>query len=189
MTDKTLELLKESGALLEGHFLLSSGRHSNGYCQCALLLRDPERARDALASVAERAREWRPDLVLGPALGGIVVSYELARQLGLKGIFAERENEALTLRRGFSVTQGSRVLIAEDVVTTGKSTLETAALVESAGATVVGAACVADRGESSLPFPIIAGTKLRIESWDAGNCPLCARGIPYVKPGTRQSVK
>jgi orotate phosphoribosyltransferase len=183
---KALELLKECGALLEGHFLLSSGKHSNRYCQSALLLRHPEKASEALAAVVDKLKALRIDAVIGPAIGGIVVSYEFARQLGVPGMYAERENDVLTLRRGFSVEKGMRVLIAEDVVTTGKSTLETAALIEAAGGTVVGVGCLADRGESNLPFPVLSGTRLDIQSWEAKDCPLCAKGIPFVKPGTRR---
>jgi orotate phosphoribosyltransferase len=183
---KALELLKECGALLEGHFLLSSGKHSNRYCQSALLLRYPEKAREALAVVVEKLKGQKIDAVIGPALGGIVVAYELARQLGIPGMYAERENDLLTLRRGFSVEKGMRILIAEDVVTTGKSTLETAALIEAAGGTVVGVGCLADRGESTLPFPVFSATRLDIQSWEAKECPLCAKGLPFVKPGTRR---
>ncbi len=186
MDSRTLELLKESGALLEGHFLLSSGRHSNRYCQSALLLCHPDRAAQALAPVVEQVKALKVDAVVGPALGGIVPSYELARQLGVPGLYVERENEALAVRRGFAIQPGWRVLIAEDVVTTGKSTLETAALIQAAGATVVGVGCIADRGESNLPFPVFCGTKLSIESWKADECPLCAQGVPWVKPGTRK---
>lgn len=186
MESPTLELLKESGALLEGHFLLSSGRHSNRYCQSALLLCHPERAARALAPVAEQVRGLGIDAVVGPALGGIVPAYELARQLGVPGLYVERENEILTLRRGFVIQPGWRILVAEDVVTTGKSTLETAAVIQAAGATVVGVGCIADRGESNLPFPTFAGTQLSIQSWQADGCPLCGQGVPIVKPGTRK---
>jgi orotate phosphoribosyltransferase len=186
MESPTLELLKESGALLEGHFLLSSGRHSNRYCQSALLLCHPERSARALAPVTEQVRGLGVDAVMGPALGGIVPAYELARQLGVPGIYAEREDTALALRRGFVIEPGWRVLIAEDVVTTGKSTLETAALIEAAGGVVVGVGCIADRGESKLPFPVFSGTKLSIESFPPDACPLCAKGMPWVKPGTRK---
>jgi orotate phosphoribosyltransferase len=186
MDSPTLDLLKESGALLEGHFLLSSGRHSNRYCQSALLLCHPERSAPALAPVAEQVRGLGIDAVVGPAMGGIVPAYELARQLGVPGLYTERENDVMSLRRGFTLNPGWRILIAEDVVTTGKSTLETAAVIEAAGAVVVGVGCIADRGESNLPFPVFSGTKLLIESWKADECPLCAQGLPVFKPGSRK---
>ncbi len=188
MESLVLDLLKESTALMDGHFLLSSGRHSDRYCQSALLLQHPEKAAKAFEAVAKEASKLAIDIVVGPAIGGIVPAYELARQLGVAGIFTERENNVVSLRRGFHIKPGARVLIAEDVITTGKSTLETANAITDAGGVVIAVACLADRGESHLPFPTIAGTKLVIQSWAADECPLCKQGILLVKPGSRKAT-
>lgn len=180
-----IEQLKESGALLDGHFLLSSGRHSNGYCQCAKLLQFPHRAEKVLSVVAEKLKDTPVDIVVGPAMGGIVVAYELGRQLGVPAIFTERENGKMVLRRGFEVHPEQRVLVTEDVVTTGKSSLETIEVLKEFGANVVGIACIANRNNGDLDYPIFDAVKLNIESWEPEDCPLCKEGIPYVKPGSR----
>lgn len=185
MNDMVLEQLKASEALLEGHFLLSSGRHSNRYCQCAKLLQYPERAEKVLAVVAEKLKGIQIDMVVGPAMGGIIVAYELGRQLGVPAIFTERVDGVMTLRRGFEVKPGQKLLITEDVVTTGKSSLETIEVLKSYGAEVVGIACIADRSSQPLPYPVYGAVKLNIESWEAADCPLCKEGKPYVKPGSR----
>ena len=188
-------LLKESGAMLEGHFLLSSGRHSDRYFQCARLLQYPGRAAEALAPVAERIRaDMRAgrlvlDAVVGPAMGGIIVAYELGRQLGLPGFFTERDDTgAMTLRRGFTLEKGQRVLIAEDVVTTGKSSGESARVLEALGAEIRALACLVDRRAEGvpLPWPLYAAAVLPAANWEAGSCELCARGLPLVKPGSRK---
>ena len=180
-----LKQLKESEALLEGHFLLSSGRHSNRYCQCAKLLQYPDRAEKVLATVTEQVKDLNIDIVVGPAMGGIIVAYELGRQLGVPAIFTERENGEMTLRRGFEITPGQRVLVTEDVVTTGKSSLETIEVLQAMGAAVVGIACIANRNPGNLEFPIFGAIKLDIESWEIDDCPFCKEGKPYVKPGSR----
>jgi orotate phosphoribosyltransferase len=188
-------LLKESGALLEGHFLLSSGRHSNRYFQCARLLQYPAKAAAALAPVTRRIKDdiktgsLALDAVAGPALGGIIVAYELGRQLGLPAFFTERDDTgAMTLRRGFEVTPGMRILIAEDVVTTGKSSGESAAVLESLGARVAALACLVDRrsGEAPLSWPLYAACEVEAANWEAPSCELCKGGIPVVKPGSRR---
>jgi orotate phosphoribosyltransferase len=194
--EDVISLLRESGAMLEGHFLLSSGRHSDRYFQCARLLQYPDRAAAALALVAARLREdmgagkLAIDAVAGPAIGGIVVAYELGRLLGLPAFFTERDDHGtMTLRRGFEVKPGQRVLIAEDVVTTGKSSGECAGVLEALGATAAALACVVDRRANDaedLPWPLYAAVKVRVENWDAGNCALCKKGIPAVKPGSRK---
>ncbi len=127
-----IEILKECGALLEGHFLLSSGKHSNKYCQCAKLLQYPDKAEKVISLVYEKVKSLNLDLIVGPAMGGITAAYELGRQLGIKAIFTERENNVMTLRRGFEIKPGDRILIMEDVVTTGKSSMETAKVLEEA---------------------------------------------------------
>lgn len=180
-----IEQLKESGALLDGHFLLSSGRHSNRYCQCAKLLQYPERAEKVLAIVKEKVKDLDIDLVVGPAMGGIIVAYELGRQLGVPAIFTERENGEMCLRRGFEIKKGDRILITEDVVTTGKSSLETIKVLQSMGAEIVGIACIVDRRTKELEYPVFGAVKLDIESWEAEECPLCKEGKPYIKPGSR----
>ena len=180
-----IEQLKESAALLEGHFLLSSGRHSNRYCQCAKLLQYPDKAEKVLKVVTDKVKELGIDIVVGPAMGGIIVAYELGRQLGVPAIFTERENGEMTLRRGFEIKKGQKVLITEDVVTTGKSSLETIVVLKEMGAEIAGIACIVNRSTQSLEYPIFEAIKLDIESWEPENCPLCKKGIPYLKPGSR----
>jgi len=183
-----IEHLKQSEALLEGHFLLSSGRHSNGYCQCAKLLQYPERAASVLSIVVEKLKETPVDIVVGPAMGGIIVAYELGRQLGVPAIFTEREDGKMNLRRGFAVYSGQRVLITEDVVTTGKSSLETIDVLKEYGVEIVGIACIVNRSATDIGYPIFEAIKLDIESWEPENCPLCKQGIPFVKPGSRKII-
>jgi orotate phosphoribosyltransferase len=193
--EDVINLLKESKALLEGHFLLSSGRHSNRYFQCARLLQDPAKAAAALAPVAERIRadmaagKIGVDVIVGPAMGGIIVAYELGRQLGLPALFTERDDTgAMTLRRGFEITPGQRVLIAEDVVTTGKSSGESAAALEKLGAKITALACVVDRRAAGVPvsWPLYPACTVEAANWEAGACELCQQGIPAVKPGSRR---
>ncbi len=186
-----LRILKESEAFLEGHFLLSSGLHSGGYCQCAKLLRYPDKAAAVLAAVAAQVRELGVTKVCGPAMGGVIVSYELARQLGVESIFTERKDGVMQLRRGFTVGAGDTVLISEDVVTTGKSTLETVDALTSLGARVIGVACIADRtkGQSALSLPIYSAVRLDFPTYAADACPLCQSGLPLVKPGSRAELK
>ena len=187
--DNNIELLKSCEAFLEGHFLLSSGRHSGGYCQCAKLLRYPDKAAKVLSCVAEQVRNLPITKVCGPAMGGVIVSYELGRQLGKESIFTERKDGIMQLRRGFTVGAGDVVLITEDVVTTGKSTMETVQVLNGLGATVIGVACIADRrGEDCvLDLPVYSAVKLNISSYDANDCPICKEGLlPLVKPGSRE---
>jgi orotate phosphoribosyltransferase len=193
--EDVIALLRESGAMLEGHFLLSSGRHSDRYFQCARLLQYPDRTERALAGLAERLRgairegTLAVDAVVGPAMGGIVVAYELARQLGLPGFFTERDDQGvMTLRRGFEVRQGMNILIAEDVVTTGKSSGESAAVLEKLGATISALACVVDRRAPGVPvaWPLYAACAVEAGNWEQQDCELCKQGIPAVKPGSRK---
>lgn len=181
-----IDELKQSEALLEGHFLLSSGRHSDRYCQCAKLLQYPDRAERVLSVVTEQVKDLPIDMVVGPAMGGIIVAYELGRQLGVPAIFTERVDNVMTLRRGFEVKPGQKLLITEDVVTTGKSSLETIAVLQGMGAEVIGVACLADRSSGDFPYPIYSATKLNIQSWEADECPLCKQGLPFIKPGSRK---
>lgn len=187
MEKMVLDTLKSVDALLEGHFLLSSGRHSNRYCQCAKLLQYPDKAEKVLSVVAEKLKNVEFDVVVGPAMGGVVVSYELARQTGKPGIFAERKDGEMCIRRGFEINKGQKVIISEDVITTGKSSLEVARILEEMGAEVVAMCCIVDRRAEGveLPYPIISAVKLEVASYDAAECPLCKQNIPYVKPGSR----
>ncbi|MCL2276777.1 MAG: orotate phosphoribosyltransferase [Treponema sp.] len=194
--DKIIELLRESGALLEGHFLLSSARHSDKYFQCAKLLQHPKKAEKAFENVTASIKndinngKLKIDVVAGPAMGGIIASYEIARQLDLPSIFTERdENGKMTLRRGFELKKGDNVLIVEDVVTTGKSSLECAAVLETFGAVVSALACVVDRRTdeaNDIPWPVYPAVKIKAVSWEASVCELCKQGIPFIKPGSRK---
>lgn len=187
----TLEAqLREEGALLSGHFKLSSGLHSDTYVQCARFLRRPELAAPAMAVLASRLREAGlvPDVVVGPAMGGVVVSYELARQLGVPALFTERDASGeMVLRRGFTLAPGERVIIAEDVVTTGKSTLEVARVLAEMGVEVLAVASLIDRtnGAAQLPFPNFALLPVRAAVFAADAVPAHLAGVPAVKPGSR----
>ena len=186
-SDQVLTLFRQSGALLEGHFRLSSGLHSGGYLQCALVLQFPAYATTLGAALAERAREWRPTVVLSPALGGIVIGHEVARGLGVKALFAERQEGKLALGRGFSISPDDRVLVVEDVVTTGGSTRETMEVARAAGALIAGAASIIDRSTepTKLDAPLVSLVKYPLPTYEASACPLCAQGVPVVKPGSR----
>lgn len=181
-----IEILKECGALLEGHFLLSSGKHSNKYCQCAKLLQYPEKSEKVISLVAEKVKELGIDVVVGPAMGGITAAYELGRQLGVRAIFTERENNVMTLRRGFEINPGEKILIMEDVVTTGKSSMETARVLEKFGGKVLGIGCIVDRKASDIQLPIYSAVELEFETYDEDNCLLCKDGSKPVKPGSRK---
>jgi orotate phosphoribosyltransferase len=185
MENKVLNILSEVGALLEGHFLLSSGKHSNRYCQCAKLLMHADKSEEVLEVVTEKVKDIDFDIVVGPAMGGIVVAYELGRQLKKPAIFTERENGEMTLRRGFEILPGQKVLITEDVVTTAKSSVEVAELIRSLGGEVVGIASIVDRTTGEIPYPLYSAVKLEIETYDRENCPICKEGIACVKPGSR----
>jgi orotate phosphoribosyltransferase len=182
-----LDLFRRSGALLEGHFRLSSGLHSDRYLQSALVLQYPELAARLGRALAERTEHLQATVVLSPALGGIVIGQEVGRALGIRAIFAEREDGNLTLRRGFSLAPADRVLVVEDVVTTGGSTRETAAVASACGAHVIGAATIVDRSTDAgdLGLPLQALTRLQVPTYTPESCPLCARGDAIVKPGSR----
>jgi orotate phosphoribosyltransferase len=186
--DELLDLFRRSGALLEGHFRLSSGLHSPGYLQCALVLQHPETAEALGRALADRTRSLRPTVVLSPALGGVVIGQEVGRALGVRAIFAERQDGALTLRRGFTLGAHDRVLVMEDVLTTGGSTRETMQVARAAGAQVVGAASIVDRGGASagLDVPFFALFDVALPAYEPDNCPLCADRVPVTKPGSRQ---
>ena len=181
-----VEILKECDALLEGHFLLSSGKHSNRYCQCAKPLQYPDKAEKVISIVKDKVKSLNLDIIVGPAMGGITAAYELGRQLGIKAIFTERENNEMTLRRGFEIKPGDRILIMEDVVTTGKSSMETARVLENAGGIVVGIGCIVDRKVSEIQLPLYSSVELFFETYDEDNCPMCKDGSKPVKPGSRK---
>lgn len=184
---EVIDRFRRAGALLEGHFRLTSGLHSSGYLQCALVLQHPREAEALGAALGERARGLAAQAVLSPALGGIVIGQEVGRALGVRAMFAERQDGALTLRRGFTLGPGERVFVVEDVVTTGGSTKETMAVARAAGAVVVGAGAIIDRsggdGRLDVPFHALATVSLPTYAPDA--CPLCLAGLPVVKPGSR----
>ena len=186
--EELLDLFRRCSALLEGHFRLSSGLHSSGYLQCALVLQHPQHAGALGAELADRVRDLRPTTVLSPALGGLIIGHEVARALGVRAIFAEREDGALRLRRGFSLSEAERVLVVEDVVTTGGSTRETMQVARAAGAQVVAAVAIVDRsgGTAALDVPLHALLDLALPTYDPAVCPLCASGAPIQKPGSRQ---
>jgi orotate phosphoribosyltransferase len=182
-----LTMFRESGALLDGHFRLSSGLHSPGYLQCALVLQDPARAELLGRELASALQVHEATVVLSPALGGLIIGHEVARALGVRAIFAERQDGAMTLRRGFSLAPDDRVVVIEDVVTTGGSTRETMAVAEHAGASVVAAGAIVDRsgGSSRLDVSFHSLLTLALPTYEVTVCPLCASGQPVTKPGSR----
>ncbi len=187
MENRVIELLKESNALLTGHFLLSSGKHSDKYVQCARLLQYPEKSEEVCKIIKEKLVDEKIDIVVGPAMGGIVIAYELGRVLGVPAIFTERENNEMSLRRGFEIKEGQNVLIVEDVVTTGKSSVETMKVIEECGGNVVGVACLVDRtGGRDVGYKLFPAVSLQINTYESDNCPLCKENIELVKPGSRK---
>lgn len=180
--------LIDCGALRDGHFVLSSGRHSDGYVQCALLLESTERAEAVGRALAARLAPFRPQSVLSPALGGVIIGHEVARALGVPFRFSERKDGEMRLRRGFQLHPGERLVIVEDVVTTGRSTNETLALVHSAGAEAVAFGSIIDRSRGGADFeaPFESLLTLDLGTWDAAECPLCAAGGVPDSPGSRR---
>jgi orotate phosphoribosyltransferase len=191
--NEILEIFRKHSAVLEGHFILSSGLHSDRYVQCALVLQHPHVAEQLGSLLAETLRRLCPAVVAAPALGGILVAHEVARALGARAVFTERQEGAMTLRRGFSLVPGEATLVVEDVITTGLSTRETIQCVEQAGGRVVGTGALIDRsgGAADLGLPAQAGlpkaalVTLQIQNYNPADCPLCKAGIPAVKPGSR----
>ncbi|MDR3239135.1 MAG: orotate phosphoribosyltransferase [Clostridiales bacterium] len=186
--DRVEEIFSETGALLEGHFLLTSGRHSGQYMQTAHILQYPRYTEELAQSLAEEFACDGIDVVAGPAIAGIILAYEIARRLNARSLFTERENGVMTLRRGFIIERGERVLVAENVITTGGTVFETLNLIRERGGVAAGVAVLADRSMGTIDF----GVKLRaaytadVKSWEADVCPLCKENaIPLVKPGGR----
>ena len=186
---ESLKILKETKALIEGHFVLSSGLHSDKYVQCAQLLSKPEKSRQICESLAEKIKEKisNIDLILAPAMGGVVIGFEIGRLLKVETIFSERVNGKFELRRNFEIEKGKNVLIIEDVITTGKSSIECAQLVKSAGANLIGYACIIDRSnnKSLIDKEIISQVKIDIPVYDPKNLPEHLSSIKAVKPGSR----
>ncbi len=184
-----LALFRESGALLDGHFRLSSGLHSAGYLQCALVLQHPRHAEVLGRALAGSVGASEASVVLSPAVGGLVIGHEVARALGVRAIFAERENGRMTLRRGFSLAAADRVVVIEDVVTTGLSTRETMDVARASGATVVAAGAIIDRsgGQSQVGVPFAALATLALPTYNPEACPLCGAGVPVYAPGSRNA--
>jgi orotate phosphoribosyltransferase len=186
--EEVVERFRRTGALLEGHFVLTSGLHSTQYLQCALVLQHPAEAEPLGRAIAERFGAGEVETVAAPAIGGIVIGWEVARALGVRSIWTEREGGRMTLRRGFNVRPGERVLVVEDVITTGGSTRETCDALRAAGALVVGAASIIDRsgGRSDVGVQRVALATLDVPAVAPADCTLCARGVPAVKPGSRK---
>lgn len=183
-----LNIFRKTEALLEGHFRLTSGRHSNQYFQCAKVLQHTNYNTKICEMIVEHFKNFEIDTVIAPAIGGIVVGQEVARQLNKSFIFAEREQSALTLRRGFSLVKYEKVLVCEDVVTTGGSVFEVIEIVKSFGAKIVGVGYVVDRsnGRVNFGYPQFSALTVDAVSFSAEDCELCKQGIPLVKPGSRK---
>ncbi|MCX5665742.1 MAG: orotate phosphoribosyltransferase [Candidatus Omnitrophica bacterium] len=185
---EVLGLFEKSGALLKGHFKLSSGLHSEKYLQCALVLQHPDMAERLSKALAGNFSKEKIDVVIGPALGGVTLAYEVARAVGSRGLFTERQDGKMVLRRGFSISKGEKVLVVEDVVTTGGSTKEVIDLVRSFGANVVGVGSIIDRSGVAIDFgaPFKPLAKVEVETFQEDKCPLCKREMPITKPGSRR---
>ncbi|MCX8085231.1 MAG: orotate phosphoribosyltransferase [Calditerrivibrio sp.] len=188
--DQILDVYKRHGAFLTGHFLLSSGLHSDTYLQTALVMQYPVIAESIIGELVKRVYDINFDTVLSPAIGGIRFGYEFARLLRKRAIFAERENDVMTLRRGFTIKAGEAIMIAEDVVTTGKSTMECVKVAEDNGARVVGIVCMIDRsgGEVDFPYPFFPLVRVKVGTFKPEECPMCKQGVPLVKPGSRKNI-
>ncbi len=189
-SERVTEILKEAGVLLEGHFLLTSGRHSNRYLQCAKIFRNTKYSEELCSELANLYKDDNIQLVIGPAMGAVQMAYEVSRHLKVENFFAERdESGAMVLRRGFAIEPGQRVLVVEDVVTTGGSVNEVIALVKNAGGVAAGVGSIVDRTGGKIDFgvPFKAVYSADVTSWDAGECPLCREGkLELVKPGSRK---
>ncbi len=187
--DQILKIFKETDALLEGHFQLTSGLHSPQYFQCAKVLQYPKYMEDLCGIIAENFRKTPIDVVISPALGGIVVGQEVGRQLRVRTMFAERKDGILQLRRGFEIASWERVLVCEDVITTGGSTKEVIDIVRKGGGNVVGTATIVDRSGGKATFENLhhfAVLKLDVITYKPEDCPLCKQNIPIFKPGSRE---
>lgn len=188
--DEVLQALTDAGAIMSGHFRLTSGRHSDTYVQCARVLEDPVLVTRLARAMAAELGDRKVDLVAAPAVGGIIIGFAVAQALGVRFIFSEREAGAMTLRRGFEVRPGERVLVVEDVVTTGGSVAEVVDLVRMAGGEVAAVTSIIDRGgPKAFDVGLLALLRLEVASWDAESCGLCADGVPLYAPGSRALAK
>mgnify|MGYP001197266300 CR=1 FL=1 len=189
-SQRVTDILVEAGVLLEGHFLLTSGRHSNKYLQCARIFRNTKYSEELCSALAELYADDNVQLVIGPAMGAVQMAYEVSRHIGCENFFTERdETGAMALRRGFIVEPGQRVLVVEDVVTTGGSVKEVIELVKNAGGIVAGVGSIVDRTGGKIDFgvPFKAVYSADVTSWEAADCPLCKEGkLELVKPGSRK---
>ncbi len=183
--NEILDIFRETGVMLEGHFLLTSGRHTNRYMQCAKLFQRAQISERFSKQLAAKFSDV--DIVAGPAIGGIILAYEVSRQIGVPNIFAERENGKMSLRRGFKIDKGARVLVVEDVVTTGGSVREVIDLIRNLGGAVAGVGCIVDRSNGDVDFgvPFEAVLSMEVISYLPEKCPLCKQGSAPVKPGSR----
>jgi orotate phosphoribosyltransferase len=188
MTDnRVLEIFKQTGVLQEGHFLLTSGRHSEKYLQCAKIFQYPKFSEELCFDLAKKVMSENIDIVIGPALGAVQMAYEVSRQLDVPNFFTERIGGVMTLRRGFYIEPGKRVLVVEDVITTGGSVKEVMELVRNAGGIIAGIGAIVDRTGGKIDFgvPFASVISIEVPSFEADNCPLCRKGLPIVKPGSR----
>jgi orotate phosphoribosyltransferase len=185
-SEDVLSAFREAGALLEGHFLLSSGRHSDRYLEKALVLQYPQNVERMCREFARRFADEKPDVVIGPTTLGVVLAYETAKPLGIRSVFAEREGEGRALRRGFKIQPGERILIVDDILTTGGSVRDVLDVVHDWGGKPVGVGVLVDRSEKPLDFGVRLASLMRMEvvSYAPDECPLCKQGVPLVKPGT-----
>ncbi|EGD52408.1 orotate phosphoribosyltransferase [Thermoanaerobacter ethanolicus JW 200] len=186
--EEVLEIFRKLGVINKGHFLLTSGKHSNTYLQCAKIFQYPKYSEIFSKELALKFKGHEIDVVIGPAIGGIILAYEVARQVGAKALFAEREEGVMKLRRGFEIKEGENVLVVEDVVTTGGSVKEVIELVNSLKGNVIGVGSIVDRSDGKVNFkvPFKSVVSLYVEAFEREECPLCKEGIPLVKPGSRK---
>lgn len=185
---EVMDIFTDTQAFLKGHFELSSGLHSDAYCQCALVLQYPEHAEKLARQLADAVKDKGITCVVGPALGGVTLAYEVARQLGVKGIFAERKEGVMQLRRGFSLQDDDVVLVVEDVITTGGSVKEVIALLEADNKRIAAVGSIIDRsgGTAEFGYPFYSLLSLPLRAYQPAECPMCAEGIPVVKPGSKK---
>ncbi len=187
--ERMKEIFEELEVITYGHFLFTSGRHGDTYMQCAKLLKHPQYTEEIIEPIAAEFKDDKIDIVVGPAIGGIIIAYEFAKQLGVENFFAEREDGVMTLRRGFKIPKGARVLIVEDVITTGGSVKEVIDIVEEQGGEVVGVAVLVDRTAGKVDFgsKFVSGISEELVSYSSEDCPLCKEGeLPLIKPGSKK---
>ena len=187
-TNRVKQILIETDMLMEGHFLLTSGRHSDKYIQCAKLTQYPKYTEEIMGMLAQQFKDEQIDFVVGPAVGGIILSYEMARQLDVKSVFVEREDGVMALRRGFEIPNGSNVLVVEDVITTGGSVLEVISLMKELNCNIKGVVSLVDRsgGEMDFGTKFLAALTMDVRSYEPSECPLCKEGIALRQMGSRK---